>query len=262
MPVEVRSRVFSDAGSIPAISTWKTQLNEQPQADCLKMGEVTMVVRSWFGSVLVVLGLGLLADQLYPALAFGEWLARLWPLAIILLGVILLLTRAATWFGGVFILIIGGLLQIAALGLLNANVWGLIWPSFLILLGIWVVFRLGRPAIKGDSSGDAVNHFVIFSGMDTRPQAANFRGGSITAAFGGADIDLRDVKLAKEGAFMELTAAFGGINVVIPREWKVNIDGLPLFGGWSNKTTPSSVTEGSVLTIRCLAMFGAIEVKN
>jgi len=221
-----------------------------------------MAIRYWFGSVLIVLGAGLLADQIYPALEFGQWIARLWPLTVILLGVLLLLTKTATWLGGILILIIGGILQIAALGIMTENAWGLLWPSFLILLGILIVFRLGRPGVPLDKTQDVVNHFVIFSGLESRPRIANFRGGSATALFGGANIDLRESTLAKEGARLEVTAAFGGIDILIPKDWRLDLDGIPLFGGWSDKTFPPSSVEGPVLTVRCLAMFGGIDIKN
>jgi hypothetical protein len=221
-----------------------------------------MAYRYWFGSMLVLLGAALLADQLYPALDMGQWIGRLWPLAIILLGVLLLLTRTSTWIGGVFILIFGALLQIAALGIMGEKAWELLGPGLLILLGILVMFRLGRPGISGGTSQDTLNPFIVFSGLEIHPKMANFRGGSATALFGGATIDLRESVLSKEGAFLEVTAAFGGVDVVIPKDWRVDIDGLPFFGGWSNKTIPPSTTEGPVLKVRCLAMFGGIGIKN
>jgi predicted membrane protein len=221
-----------------------------------------MTIRYWFGAVLVAVGAGLLADQFFPALEVGQWLGKLWPLAIILLGVTVLLTRTSTWMGGVFILILGGILQLATLGLIGENIWGLLLPTLLILVGILVMFRLGRPTGAIGKTGDGLDHFVIFSGMQVRPRISNFRGGSVTAAFGGADIDLGDSVLAPEGARLELTAAFGGIELILPKDWRLDIDGIPLFGGWSNKTFPPASAEGPVLTVRCLAMFGAIDVKN
>ena len=221
-----------------------------------------MAMRYWFGAVLVIVGAGLLADQLYPALEFGMWLAKLWPLAIILLGLIVLLTRTSTWIGGMIILVLGGFLQLIALGVMGENVWGLLFPALLILVGVLVIFRLGRPSVSSAKSGDQLDHFIIFSGLDLRPRIANFRGGSMTAVFGGSNIDLRDSVLAPEGARLELTAAFGGIGLIIPQDWRLDIDGIPLFGGWSNETSTASSAEGPVLTVRCLAMFGGIEIKN
>ncbi len=221
-----------------------------------------MAFRYWFGSMLVLVGAGLLVDQLYPALELGQWIARLWPLALILLGVLVLITRTSTWIGGILVIIVGILFQIAALGILRENAWGLLGPGLLILLGVLVIFRFGRPGISREKSQGTINPFVIFYGLEVRPPIANFRGGSATAIFGGANIDLRESVLAKEGAFLELTAAFGGINVIVPKEWRVDIDGLPFFGGWSNKTYPSLTSESPVLTVRCLAMFGGIDIKN
>jgi hypothetical protein len=221
-----------------------------------------MAMRYWFGAVLVIVGAGLLADKLYPALEFGMWLAKLWPLAIILLGLIVLLTRTSTWMGGMIILVLGGFLQLIALGVMGENVWGLLFPTLLILVGVLVIFRLGRPSVSSAKRWDQMDHFTIFSGLDVRPRIANFRGGSMTAVFGGSNIDLRDSVLSPEGARLELTAAFGGIGLIIPRDWRLDIDGIPLFGGWSNETTPTASAEGPVLTVRCLAMFGGIDIKN
>jgi hypothetical protein len=221
-----------------------------------------MAFRYWFGGVLVVAGLGLLADQFIPGLGLGLWIARLWPLAVIALGVLVLLTRTSTLLGGIILLIIGAILQFSVLGWLSDNVWGLLWPSFLILLGLLVVFRLGRPSLLVGEQNDVINSFGVFSGYGQRPQSQNFRGGSATAVFGGMRIDLTDSKPAKEGAVLELTAAFGGMTVFVPRDWKVEMTGLPLFGGWSNKTVAPSTENAPNLTIRCLVMFGGIEVKN
>ncbi len=133
-----------------------------------------MVIRYWFGGVLMVVGAGLLADQLYPAFEFGLWLAKLWPLAILILGLIVLLTRTSTWMGGMIILILGGFLQLVALGIMGENAWGLFFPALLILIGVLVIFRLGRPVVSSAKSGDMLDHFIIFSGMDARPRIDKF----------------------------------------------------------------------------------------
>ena len=62
---------------------------------------------------------------------------------------------------------------------------------------------------------------------------------------------------------MDVTAAFGGVDLYVPRHWKVEVTGLPLFGGWGNKTQAFAKDEGApVLRIKCLAMFGGVEVKS
>lgn len=49
--------------------------------------------------------------------------------------------RRGTLFWGSVLVIIGFVLLLDNLGFLgNINVWGLLWPGFLILLGIWILF--------------------------------------------------------------------------------------------------------------------------
>ncbi|MFB6152797.1 MAG: LiaF domain-containing protein [Halodesulfurarchaeum sp.] len=64
--------------------------------------------------------------------------------------------------------------------------------------------------------------------------SAAFTGGDITVAFGGAEIDLRDATVAADGAEIGVLGLFGGVEVVVPRNWDVTIDVLPVFGGASD----------------------------
>ncbi len=47
--------------------------------------------------------------------------------------------RKSSLFWGLFLLIVGTLFLLENFGILNMNVWNLIWPVFLIALGIWIV---------------------------------------------------------------------------------------------------------------------------
>ena len=46
---------------------------------------------------------------------------------------------------------------------------------------------------------------------------------------------LEKLSCLKEGAFLELTAAFGGIEIHVPEHWRVVVKGMPIFGAWENK---------------------------
>lgn len=49
--------------------------------------------------------------------------------------------RQGSFFWGAILVVIGFVLVLSNLGLLgNINIWGLVWPIFLILLGAWVLF--------------------------------------------------------------------------------------------------------------------------
>jgi hypothetical protein len=48
----------------------------------------------------------------------------------------------SNFFWGTLIVIVGGLFLLQNLGILNVNIWNLLWPFFLIALGAWII--LGR----------------------------------------------------------------------------------------------------------------------
>lgn len=84
----------------------------------------------------------------------------------------------------------------------------------------------------------------------------------ISTFFGGANIDLRDATIAKYGtATLDVSALFGGVKLVVPKEWKVvgNLSGF--FGGFSNKTTAPEEPEGTLI-LKGSGTFGGGEVTN
>ncbi len=217
--------------------------------------------RTFVGALLILVGVGFVLDQV-GLVDFGAVLSVWWPLILVAIGVLQLLTQSVPLPVGVAVTLVGGALLIDRLGLLPVNVWSLFWPLLILLAGVYLLLtRGGRgPAVSG---ADRLNLLALFGGSNHRIEAETFRGGSAVALFGGIDVDLTAARLDPEGAMLDLTAAFGGIEVVVPTQWRVKMSGLPLFGGWDNKTrTDDASGQAPVLTVRCLAAFGGIEVHN
>jgi predicted membrane protein len=219
--------------------------------------------RVFFGTALVVIGAGFLLDQL-DILEFGPILATWWPMILILIGVIQLATRSVPVPAGMLVIVLGAFFQIDRLEFVDLNLGQLFWPGLLIVVGGYLLLtRSGRrsPMVDGN---DELNSFVIFGGVDRRLESQGFQGGSAVALFGGSEIDLRDTKLHTDGAELDLAVAFGGMEVMVPEDWRVRMSGLPIFGGWSNKTRrrDEAASDGPLLNIRCVAAFGGIEVHN
>ena len=82
--------------------------------------------------------------------------------------------------------------------------------------------------------------------------------------FGGVTLDLREARPSTEGATLSVTALFGGVDVIVPRGWRVKLQGTPIFGGYEDKTEGDGPPgpESPQLTIDVLVLFGGLEVKN
>ncbi|MFW5647793.1 MAG: LiaI-LiaF-like domain-containing protein [Candidatus Alkaliphilus sp. MAG34] len=219
--------------------------------------------RTFVGLLLVVLGIGFLLDRL-EIIQFITLIEIYWPVILILIGVSQLFSRGYSLITGVALILIGVFFTLGNLNLIPGGTEKFFWPILLIVIGLFIAFGKTVYDKAPENSDDILNHFVIFSGLKDKSISKNFKGGDIAAIFGGIELDLRDAHLAEEGALLNLTVAFGGIEVRVPNQWKVIVRGTPIFGGWDNKTSAPTDAPGDrpVLNIKCLAMFGGIEIDN
>jgi len=109
---------------------------------------------------------------------------------------------------------------------------------------------------------DFLNDEVIFGSIKRRIHSKNFRGGSVSALFGGVEIDFTDAELSPESAQLNVSATFGGIEIRVPRFWNVDTQISAFFGGTDRKCANPENTTGKRLIITGKAVFGGIEIKN
>lgn len=213
------------------------------------------------GLILILLGAGFLVDRL-GYWDFGLILSSYWPLILIFLGLMKMFRRHI--ISGGIILLIGLWFQLRNLNLIPENIWVFFWPVILILVGIWFLVPRARRVPSTTSSSDLIHHTVIFGGLEDRNNSQQFKGGEISAIFGGAELNFRDAKLASSGATLELTAIFGGIEIKVPEDWIVVSSGVPLFGGLENKAKRQKAEDPNAptLNVSCTAIFGGVEISN
>ena len=224
-----------------------------------------MKKRALFGFLLIILGVGFILEQLNIIPDFWNLLSTYWPVILILIGAVQIIDTK-TIMGPAVLILIGGAILLDNLNIIN-NFWSLFWPAILILIGLSIIFERPYHRRHNDmnlSEEDRIDYAAVFSGVETKNASGNFLGGSVSAVFGGAEVDLRQAQMSPEGAVLDLFAAFGGITIFVPNDWKVVITGVPVFGGWENKTFYNEVsgTPAHVINIKCVAAFGGIDIKN
>lgn len=217
-------------------------------------------VRIITGSLIIIIGLGALLDAV-GAFPFWAMFRTWWPLGVIIIGLLVLLNnlRQFVWAG---VLIIGGiLLQLRNLDYIDFNVWSLFWPAILIAVGISLLLNKSISP-KNARTQDTDNLSALFGGTETVNNSKNYKGGKATAIFGGVVIDLRDAKIQKE-AVLDVFAVCGGIEVKVPREWRVQSHVFPILGGVDSKSASQKADDTSpVLVITGTVALGGVEVKS
>ncbi len=217
-----------------------------------------------FAVLLVFLGTILLLENLdiYDALYILKYV----PLVFILFAIYLMIQSGFKNLSGpIVIILVFGFLQLYALGMVTRDTISQWWPIILILVGLIVIMNWVRsPTIEREDL-DNIDLFSMFGGVETAITSKSFRGGSLTAIFGGIDLDLRDAEVKKFPIRINSFILFGGADIKVPEEWEVRMKVVPLLGGASDERVRSAERkkEGKPeLEISGLVMFGGISVKD
>ena len=149
-----------------------------------------------------------------------------------------------------------------------------IWPVLIIALGVFVIIKNKTNYFsnaKAENSSDIydpnqmINDVSIFGGAKKSYQIDKFKGGNITAIFGGSEIDLSDCTLADGSNKLDIFFLFGGSNIKVPSSWKVLIEVTPILGAFTDRRIiqQSQVFDNSkTLIISGVTIFGGGELKN
>ena len=214
--------------------------------DPLRVGSVANVrsvtPRIVFGLVVIALGVLFTLDNL-GVIDAGEIL-RWWPALLLGYGLVRLTgtccRRSLT--AGVFFTLLGALLLLREFGVVRLDPWDF-WPVLLIAFGgsmLTGALRRARgadaPVASGADSGSTFSQFVVWSGIERKVTAQDFRGGDVTAIMGGAEIDLRPAKMPGGRAVVDVTVMWGGVELYVPADWQVTVEALPLMAGIEDAT--------------------------
>lgn len=168
--------------------------------------------------------------------------------------------------GNIIGLAIGVFLLLCCQDILSFGMlWKLLVPAIIVIIGLKMVFTglFGNKAneiiSKMKANGDDPKvGCATFSGCNLNYDGEVFEGAELTATFGGVKCDLRNAIIEKDCA-IQVSAIFGGIDILVPDNINVKVSSNSIFGGFSNKTSVHSNAPTIYVSGTC--MFGGVEIK-
>ena len=213
----------------------------------------------FLGLLLVAIGGTALLGRLgVVGIDLGELVSTWWPMLIVLVGIAALVSVPRAWMGPALIILVGAVLQLDRLDLIAVSFWDIFWPSLLLLVGLVLVTRYARG--PGDDR-NTVNSTVMWWGSNPRTASQDFKGGSLTAVMGGIEADLRAAGIQGRAEVSALVF-WAGIEIKVPPTWRVTVRGLPILGGWEDKTVVPLDPNAPELIVHVTAIMGGVEIKN
>ena len=210
--------------------------------------------RNWFwGILLIIVGilfLGRNMDWWDFSIFFDGW----WTLFLIIPALISLVRREgiATSF---LILILGVLMLLASQEVIEWDtVWKVFVPIIIIVVGLSII--LGNKRMRSPKS-NAKEYLAIFSSVEETIDEikSDFK---VTSIFGGVELDLRNVKL-KEDLVIDCFSLFGGIDIRLPKDVKLEVSGLPIFGGSESRYRGNENSKVTVY-IHHITIFAGVDL--
>jgi predicted membrane protein len=115
----------------------------------------------------------------------------------------------------------------------------------------------------GTSFADQLNIDAILSGVKRRLMTKNFQGGKITAAFGGADIDLMQTDFTGV-VTIQVDVIFGGVKLIVPPHWDIRTEISNIAAGLEDKRffRDGGVDPSKVVVLKGTVLFGGLEIKS
>ncbi len=222
--------------------------------------------RILWGVVLVAFGIlfGLdVVDVIDMKDLFEGW----WTFFIIIPSIVSIITdREKIW--GITGLFTGSVLFLSCQDIIeDSAVIKLIIPFVIVLIGLKLIFKdlFNKEAQtakkKIAESGENVKEYAAtFSGQDVDFSGEVFTSAKVNAIFGGMKCDLRNAVIS-DGAVLDVSAVFGGVDVLVPPDVNVKISSTSIFGGVSDKRNAKPVSGAVTLLITGVCLFGGVDIK-
>jgi hypothetical protein len=243
--------------------------------------------RLLFGLLVIAVGVLFTLDRMGYVNAGEFW--EYWPVLLIAIGIGRVLEPRGTHERGfgVVLILLGVWFLLSNLDIIHYSFRD-VWPIFLVLLGIMMVWRaiaapawggprgrlkeeckacedstaVGGPATSASVTSSTVEGFALLGAAKRKCVSQDFRGGSLTAILGGCELDLRSASISSGQAVVNTFAFLGGIDIKVPQEWAVVVQGTPVLGAFDDKTVRVGGDASKVLVVKGTAFLGGVEVKN
>jgi predicted membrane protein len=160
------------------------------------------------------------------------------PFLIFIVGVLILLNSRNTTLGTILVLI-GTFFLIPRIFPSIDYDGSLIFPLIIIGIGVAIIAKHrqpvrkiipGNPASSENIRKDYIDDVAVFGGGTKVLLSDSFKGGNVTAIFGGSEIDLTGCKLADGENILDVLFVFGGSDIYVPKDWHIIVNVTPVFG--------------------------------
>jgi hypothetical protein len=185
---------------------------------------------------------------------------RWWPLILIALGLAYLPQRQ--WVSTIVWCVIGILFlpELPFLSHVRLSMVLGVWPLLISAGGITLIRQALGSAAANARRDNSLHSVAVMGGVGRGVASSDFAGGDVVAVMGGCEINLAAAKITSE-AVIDVLAFWGGIEIQVPRGWRIENHVLAILGGVVDKTDGNPPAGAPTLIVRGSAIMGGVEIR-
>ena len=103
---------------------------------------------------------------------------------------------------------------------------------------------------------------AVMSGVKVRGPIAVGAEHTVTAFWGGAELDLREATFTVRDITLNCYAVMGGIEIIVPHGVTVHVDGMGVMGAFEQEGVITGDPNGPRLTLAGFSFWGGVKVKQ
>lgn len=232
------------------------------------------------GLIVVAVGAVLLANKMGAEIP--RWVIS-WEMLLITIGFYVGAKHSFRTWGWMIPVLIGSVFLLDRI-VPEFNLRPYFWPMAIITVGLVMIFsprslrsrrcrsrgfsndRISSSgaSTRGMNSEDYIDSISVFGGIEKNIVTKSFKGGEITTFFGGSSINMSQADI-QDRAVLELTQVFGGAQLIVPANWRLQSEVVSIFGGVEDKRAFQKELPGEAsktLILKGTSVFGGIEIKS
>lgn len=227
-----------------------------------------------FGVIVILIGLAIFLKQI-DMLPYLN-LRITWPVILIIVGLFIGIRNKFNSNAPFILIAIGVSNLIPAftfnIGSKEVDSEDLVVPVILIIAGLVMIFRhgkkkpwIGHTNMMNTTSNMTLNADILFGGRKEIVTSKEFKGGRVTATFGGAEINLMQADSSDKEIVLDVRATFGGIEILVPSDWDIQNEIQPILGSVEDQRTiryTSGISAKKTLILQGSCFCGGIEIKS
>ena len=185
---------------------------------------------------------------------------RWWPVLLIGSGLANLYDRR--WLASTILIVLGILFLPRIPFLPHLRVWQILalTPLLISAGGVTLVMQALRPATR-DPRAALFRAIAVMGGSQRVIGSSEVVAGDAIAVMGGCEIDFTAATGVRE-AIIDVLVFWGGVEIKVPRGWKVENHVAVILGAFVARTSATPVHDPPRLVVRGSVIMGGLEVRS